>query len=329
MTNGNRYLNLFFSKNTFFGSFNEVKKMPSSQLPEFCFIGRSNVGKSSIINAITKSKKLARISKTPGRTQSINLFEINKRLFLVDLPGYGYAKLSMIIREQLSILIQSYLDTLMVKYVGSNEKSSRDSFDKIITKNIWVKNGLPTPDYLILEQEVEYKEIVNTLGNNFIVKPIKSGSSVDIEIINSQVDYEKYIRNKKILSEYFAEQLVEGKEYTAPVICDEIFPIVQIETNRKFYDYHAKYIDENTIFTFPNFEEKDLINIQKIVKEAFFSTGCQGWGRVDFFIDNQKKIQLIEVNSIPGMTDHSLVPMSANKNKLNFIELLKQILTHP
>ena len=90
-----------------------------------------------------------------------------------------------------------------------------------------------------------------------------------------------------------------------------------------------KYIDENTIFTFPNFEEKDLINIQKIVKEAFSSTGCQGWGRVDFFVDNQKKIELIEVNSIPGMTDHSLVPMSANKNNLSFIELLEKILTYP
>lgn len=283
------------------------------------------------------------ISLQSGLTSYNCLKENNYNVFFLDLKENSKEILSEFLREN-SItlvfnlihgtggedgLIQSYLDTLMVKYVGSNEKSSRDSFDKIITKNIWVKNGLPTPDYLILEQEVAYKEIVNTLGNNFIVKPIKSGSSVDIEIINSQADYEKYIRNKKILSEYFAEQLVEGKEYTAPVICDEIFPIVQIETNRKFYDYHAKYIDENTIFTFPNFEEKDLINIQKIVKEAFFSTGCRGWGRVDFFIDNQKKIQLIEVNSIPGMTDHSLVPMSANKNNLNFIELLEKILTHP
>ena len=283
------------------------------------------------------------ISLQSGLTSYNCLKENNYNVFFLDLKENSKEILSEFLREK-SItlvfnlihgtggedgLIQSYLDALMVTYVGSNEKSSRDSFNKIITKNIWVKNRLPTPDYLILEQEVTYKEIVNKLGNNFIVKPIKSGSSVDIEIINSQADYEKYISNKKILSEYFAEHLVEGNEYTVPVISDEIFPIVQIETNRKFYDYYAKYIDENTVFTFPNFEGKDLINIQKIAKEAFSSTGCQGWGRVDFFIDNQKKIELIEVNSIPGMTNHSLVPMSANKNNLSFIELLEKILTHP
>ena len=105
----NRFLNLFFSKNIFLGSFNEGKIIPNHHLPECCFIGRSNVGKSSIINAITKSKKLAKTSKTPGRTQSVNIYEISKRLNIVDLPGYGYAKLSISLRDQLSNLLQSYL----------------------------------------------------------------------------------------------------------------------------------------------------------------------------------------------------------------------------
>ena len=109
MIKGKRFLNTFFSKNIFLGSFNEIKKMPNHHLPECCFIGRSNVGKSSIINAITKSKKLAKTSKTPGRTQSVNIYEINRRLNVVDLPGYGYAKLSISLRDQLSNLLQSYL----------------------------------------------------------------------------------------------------------------------------------------------------------------------------------------------------------------------------
>ena len=100
-----RILNLFFSKNIFLGSFNEVKKIPNYHLPECCFIGRSNVGKSSIINAITKSKKLAKISKTPGRTQSVNIYEINKRLNIVDLPGYGYSKISASLLYYLSNLL--------------------------------------------------------------------------------------------------------------------------------------------------------------------------------------------------------------------------------
>ena len=109
MIEGKRSLNLFFSKKMFLGSFNELEKMPNHHLPECCFIGRSNVGKSSIINAVTKSNKLAKISKTPGRTQSINLYEINNKVNLVDLPGYGYAKLSLSLRTHLSNLLQSYL----------------------------------------------------------------------------------------------------------------------------------------------------------------------------------------------------------------------------
>jgi GTP-binding protein len=109
MSNASRPLNLFFSKNNFIGSFNSFEETPNQELPECCFIGRSNVGKSSIINAITKSKKLARTSKTPGRTQSINLFLINNKINIVDLPGYGYAKISKIKREELRFLIENYL----------------------------------------------------------------------------------------------------------------------------------------------------------------------------------------------------------------------------
>ena len=109
MIGGKRSLNLFFSKNIFLGSFNEIKKMPNQHLPECCLIGRSNVGKSSMINAITKSKNLAKTSKTPGRTQSINIYEINKKLNVVDLPGYGYANFSISLREHLYNLLQFYL----------------------------------------------------------------------------------------------------------------------------------------------------------------------------------------------------------------------------
>ena len=110
MPNENKALNLFFNKNNFVGSYNSMEQFPKKDYPEFCFIGRSNVGKSSIINAITKSKKLAKTSKTPGRTQSLNLFNINDKINLVDLPGYGYAKISKIKREELSYIIKNYIE---------------------------------------------------------------------------------------------------------------------------------------------------------------------------------------------------------------------------
>ena len=109
MNDGKRSLNLFFSKNNFIGSFNAVDLIPNNNVPECCFVGRSNVGKSTIINAITKSKKLAKTSKTPGRTQSINLFKINDIINIADMPGYGYAKISKIKREELSNLIETYI----------------------------------------------------------------------------------------------------------------------------------------------------------------------------------------------------------------------------
>ena len=109
MTKNKHSLNLFFSNNFFLGSFNEISKIPNYHLPEGCFIGRSNVGNSSIINAISKSKKLAKISKKPGRTQSVNIYVMNKKINIVDLPGYGYAKISISLQEKLSKLLKSYL----------------------------------------------------------------------------------------------------------------------------------------------------------------------------------------------------------------------------
>ena len=111
MANTNKNLNNFFNKNKFLGSFNSSIDIPYSEIKkECCFIGRSNVGKSSLINAITKTKKLAKISKTPGRTQSINVFEINNKINIIDLPGYGFAKVSKVMRENLITLIEEYTE---------------------------------------------------------------------------------------------------------------------------------------------------------------------------------------------------------------------------
>jgi len=110
MYQGQKSLNLFFTKNIFLGSFYEIDKIPNKNIPECCFLGRSNVGKSSIINSISQSKKLAKVSKTPGRTQSINVFEVSKKLNIVDLPGYGYSNLSKNSQEYLSRLLLSYLN---------------------------------------------------------------------------------------------------------------------------------------------------------------------------------------------------------------------------
>ena len=175
MTKGNRSLNLFFSKNIFLGSFYLVNKMPSSLLPECCFMGRSNVGKSSIINAITKSRKLAKISKTPGRTQSINLFKISNRVHLVDLPGYGYAKLSLIVREKLSKLTKSYLakrNNLQKIYILIDcnigfKETDIDAFDLVSETNNIFAVILTKTDKCSKNFVVEQKKSISSLLENY------------------------------------------------------------------------------------------------------------------------------------------------------------------
>ena len=167
MNDGKRSLNLFFSKNTFKGSFNSFTEVPNKHLPECCFIGRSNVGKSSIINAVTKSKKLAKTSKTPGRTQNINLFLINDKINIIDLPGYGYAKISKIKRQELSYLIKNYL-------------INRDNLKQVFVL-IDCKVGLKDSDIDILdiisESDKQFSIIltkVDKCATNFINKQKKS-----------------------------------------------------------------------------------------------------------------------------------------------------------
>ena len=221
--------------------------------------------------------------------------------------------------------VQSWLDDIGVNYVGSDTKSSKVSFSKIMTKLKWLDNGLKTPDYIGNIIEHENLNLIFSGTNKYVLKPDKSGSSVGIKILNNSKELSMSLSSVNYHNESFVEEYAEGYEYTAPIIGDIVFPIIKIETKREFYDYQAKYIDDDTSFTFPIFEPDMLEKIESTCLKAFQVLGCKGWGRVDFFIDNNE-ISLIEVNTIPGMTSHSLVPMSAKKKGYTYLQLVELLL---
>ena len=233
-------------------------------------------------------------------------------------------------------LVQSYLDKINVKYIGSNSESSKLSFNKVATKEKWIRKNIPTPNYSIVSDISDnfLKEIQES--EKIIVKPTSSGSSVGIKILrvdhldisgienltNSiKQQYDSFAPN-----DYFIEEFIHGNEYTAPIVRDEVLPIIKIDTSREFYNYQAKYEDDDTTFSFPIFDLEFENKIKDICLDAFKILGSNGWGRVDFFIDETNNIKLIELNSIPGMTSHSLVPMSANKIGWTYTELIEKIL---
>ena len=290
------------------------------------------------------------VSLDSGKSAYNSLMSSNLNAFLFDFKNNDINMLSEFIKSNnidlvLNLihgtggedgLVQSYLDRLSIKYIGSDTESSKLSFNKVHTKEIWLKNGLRTPNYLRLSDNISSKEMQKIFNDKFILKPCESGSSVGIKIFNttnfsssnSKDILEKLSLNSINSCDYFIEEFISAPEYTAPIINNQVFPIIKIETKREFYNYEAKYLDNDTIFSFPEFPEDIRENINLICMKAFNSTGCSNWGRVDFFMEKDSSVNLIEINSIPGMTDHSLVPKSAQKSGLSYNQLLLLLLSH-
>ena len=311
------------------------------------------------------------ISLESGSSVYGSLKDAGYKVFLFDLKNNKEELSKFISKYSIEIIfnlihgtggedgtIQSWLDDLQIKYVGSNSKSSRLSFSKTKTKEIWIKSELTTPDFIshvdleswILEaismnkgnpsddnssfKQETIKKINNFLESydRYVLKPDCSGSSVGIKIFNNPSELSNHCESlskdclDNAINQNFLEKYISGSEYTAPIIGNTVFPIIKIETKREFYDYQAKYVDDDTSFTFPSFDS----SLQRIINskclKAFKSLGCKGWGRVDFFIDDDNGIYLIEVNTIPGMTSHSLVPMSAKQKNLSYLDLILLIL---
>ena len=225
-------------------------------------------------------------------------------------------------------VLQAILEDMNLPCTGSGVMASALTMDKLRTKLCWQGYGLLTPKWFVLKDEKEIDACIESLGFPVIVKPAQEGSSIGMSKANNKDE----LRKALILAEnYQCDVLVEawvtGEEYTVAVIDGEALPVIRLQTANEFYDFEAKYQSNSTQYHCPcGLSEQQENKLKVLAVEACKVVGVKGWGRVDVFIDSEGEAQLIEVNTVPGMTDHSLVPMAAKAEGCDFDELVWRIL---
>ncbi len=224
--------------------------------------------------------------------------------------------------------IQGALETIGLPYSGSNVLGSALAMDKLRSKSIWRDENLPTPETVELNQSSNWKFVEEKLGLPIMVKPAREGSSVGASKVTRHGElFSAWQQANEFDDRVMAESWVEGDEYTIPILGETVLPMIKLETKRDFYDYQAKYVDDDTKYICPcGLDETTEKKLGKLALQACNSLGVSGWSRVDLMIDKENNPWLIEVNTVPGMTSHSLVPMAAKQAGLSFEQLVVQIL---
>jgi D-alanine-D-alanine ligase len=225
-------------------------------------------------------------------------------------------------------VLQGALEILGIPYTGCGVMASAISMDKLMTKRVWAGAGLPTPAYRVLTAETDFEAVVAELGLPLMVKPATEGSSIGMSKVKAAAELAgAYHKAAECSAVVIAEQWITGAEYTAGIVAGELLPLIRLEVPGEFYDYQAKYISDDTRYFCPcGLESVDEQAMQTLAQQAFAAVGGRGWGRVDLMRDAHGKAWLIEVNTNPGMTDHSLVPMGARAIGMDFNALVVRIL---
>ena len=224
--------------------------------------------------------------------------------------------------------VQGALELLGIPYTGSGVMASALGMDKWRTKLLWQAARLPVPDFALLDEHSDWQAIAQQLGLPLFVKPVNEGSSVGIskvkEVSDLPVAYRLAAKYDKLV---LAETFIDGGEYTVAILGDQALPVIKIEPANEFYDYESKYLRDDTRYLCPSgLSAEQEAEMQWLAKLSFALIGGQGWGRVDFLMNEDGQHYLLEVNTSPGMTDHSLVPMAAKQAGMNFEQLVVNIL---
>ena len=224
--------------------------------------------------------------------------------------------------------MQGTLELLGLPYTGSGVLASALGMDKLRTKQVWLAQGLPTPAYRRMSAGMDLDALVAELGLPLMIKPAHEGSSIGMSKVDRRdqlaAAYEQALRYDSLV---IAESYIHGEEFTVPLLGERALPVIRLKTPHAFYDFDAKYQAGDTQYLLPcgldAGQEQDL---QTLALQAFRGLDAQGWGRIDVMRDSSGRFWLLEINTVPGMTDHSLVPMSAAAAGLDFTQLCLRIL---
>lgn len=225
-------------------------------------------------------------------------------------------------------VVQAILDDLGLPYTGSGMAASAVAMDKLRTKWMWMGAGLPTPGFIWVSDLMPLDITEFDLPFPVIVKPCHEGSSIGMRKVYDKPDLVEAVEYaQQFDSEILVEQWVTGREYTCAVLNQKTLPLIELKTTHDFYDFDAKYKSNDTQYICPcELDSETEQELQELVLNAFNVLGAKGWGRVDLMLDDDNQAWLIELNSVPGMTDHSLVPMAAKAKGISFEKLVVEIL---
>ena len=225
--------------------------------------------------------------------------------------------------------IQSLLETMDIRYTGSGPFSCALTMNKLFTKKLLLQNGFKTPDFKLVESIDQFEKVVESLELPFILKPCSQGSSIGVSIIKNKNDFDREFQALEKLNDWvIAESYLLYAEYTAAFLNEKILPLIKIDpTQERFYNYEAKYFSEDTKYICPSGLAPEVESkIKKSCLNACKLFDIRGWGRIDFFIDQYDEPVILEINTVPGMTTHSLVPMAASEVGIDFDQLCLDIL---
>lgn len=249
---------------------------------------------------------------------------------IADVTAYDRAFIVLHGRGGEDGTLQGALELLGVPYTGSGVLASALGMDKARTKQLWLGCGLPTPAYRRLHADTDFAAVASELGLPLMIKPAREGSSIGMRKVETLAELpEAYAFAARYDSDIIAERWVTGREYTIVILGDRALPVIRLQPHQShsFYDYEAKYQANDTQYLCPcGLNAEDEQRLQAVALEAFAAVGARGWGRIDAMQDQEGGFWLLEVNTVPGMTDHSLVPMAARAAGMDFDALTRTIL---